>query len=357
MSIESSSIATTPHYSAHRGQSPSKAHPTAIKTAQATSLILGTGTIIAVPISYALGIGDPISYASAIAIGTLLLLLPYSGKAPPPSPEQKIRDAGFADLLAQDPWECLEQMTQKQLENQEFLPLNDRHRFFDIRCPQDTAIQVDGEYLHANDVGKTISCHPLIASQAPLEAEQELFWKAVFHRNTTIVDLTNLHDQKYQGVDPYYPKHFQESRRYGIMRVKLVGILNNTYTYQVQNTKTGEEKTIRRHHFSTWPDHGCIPLDDLRILVSRIKTLAPNPSDPIWIHCRAGIGRTGTLMTAFILKEKQEKGEINLKHFDAFLVDLILQLRSDRGPDFVQRKEQFELLREYAASLQPLQSE
>jgi protein tyrosine phosphatase len=135
------------------------------------------------------------------------------------------------------------------------------------------------------------------------------------------------------------------------MSVKLIEVSGRTYTYQIENTETGVVKTIKRCHYADWKDLSAVSLPALRVLVQEVETLSPNPKDLLWIHCRAGVGRTGSLITALVLKEKIERGEINKENLDGSLMDIIVELRKQRGPAFVQQKDQLDLLRQYADSL------
>ena len=250
----------------------------------------------------------------------------------------------------EDLWSLLQIKTQAQLSEIEFAK-NLNHRLFNVHCPKATAFEIGGKYLHANKVGEGIAQRCFVASQAPLEEDYEIFWKAIFEVDATIFDLTTIADQKTGGVTKYYPETLDEIMKYGSMSVKLIKITDGTSTYQIENVATGAVKNINRFHYADWKDFGTVSMPTLNLLVRKIETLSPNPKNLVWIHCRAGVGRTGTLITALILKEKIKSGELNKENLDASLVDIIVELRKQRGPLFVQQKAQLDLLRQYADSL------
>lgn len=330
-------------------------HPTTVKILKIAGLILGIGLLVSIPFAIPLGIGVVAGLAVAGITSIIASLILFACRSPalPEVNAPHVDRAVKPDILPiADLWSHLGQKTQAQLQGLEFLSEGDlNHRFSDVQCPKKTAVAVAGQYLHANKVGKVITQRSFVASQAPLEEDYELFWKAIFEGNHTILDLTTIKDQTDGGVTKYYPDQLNETMKYGSMSVKLIGVSGRTHTYQIENTETGVVKNIKRCHFTDWKDFGTVSLPVLHELVQEVETLSPNPKDLLWIHCRAGVGRTGSLITALILKEKIERGEINKENLDGSLMDIIIELRKERGPYFVQQKDQLDLLRHYADSL------
>lgn len=246
-------------------------------------------------------------------------------------------------------WERLEQSTIKRMS---FLtPIQVRHRFNGILCPKNTALMFSLGYLHANILGRGITDNQFIASQAPVLEDLARFWKAVFESSQTVVDLTNPKDQSHGGVVPYYPQNIGERIGFGLISIELTGIEGSLFTYRLIDTSSGQEKQIQRLHFASWPDFGVVSLTDLKTLVNTCERLRVGSDMPLWVHCRAGVGRTGTLITAMILKEKIQKGEISLRNLDESIISIVIKLRAQRGPCFVQQPQQLELVRCYALSL------
>ena len=354
-------------------------HPTTAKILKIAGLILGIGLLASIPFAIPLGIGIVAGLAVAGITAIVASLILFASR-PPALPKANASHVDHAvkpgilsitDLKANaspvdhavkpgilpitDLWLHLERKTQAQLQGLEFLSAGDlNHRFSDILCPRKTAVVIAGQYLHANTVGKTIAQRSFVASQAPLAKDYETFWKAIFERNPTIFDLTTIQDQANGGVTKYYPDKLGQTMKYGAMSVTLIKVSGWIYTYQIQNTETMFVKNIKRCHYADWKDFDAVSMPALHGLVQEVETLSPNPKDLLWIHCRAGVGRTGSLITALVLKEKIERGEINKENLDDSLVEIIVELRKQRGPNFVQQKGQLDLLRQYANFLIPL---
>lgn len=242
----------------------------------------------------------------------------------------------------QDLWKKLE--TSTNLLPIAYLEDNEDHRFEDVKCPKNTAIIVENHSLHANRMTEGIATRfDLIASQAPLQGNEALFWQWIFENEYSILDLTTLADQD-NGVTKYYPEAIDETFQAGPYFIKLIEKEGLLRKYQI--TFENETKEFPRFHLTRWQDFS---EGSLEILTELVKIVEKNPK--MLIHCRAGIGRTGTLITAVLLKEKIEKGEITKENFDESLNNLILSLREKRGPGFVQTCAQFEMLRHYGRSI------
>ncbi len=66
------------------------------------------------------------------------------------------------------------------------------------------------------------------------------------------------------------------------------------------------------------------------------------------LHCSAGVGRTGTVSTAVAVLKGIKEGEITKENYLKVIDNIILKGRSDRGPLFVQKVEQYKLIIELA---------
>lgn len=90
--------------------------------------------------------------------------------------------------------------------------------------------------------------------------------------------------------------------------------------------QTGEERQISHMQYLAWPDHG-VP-DDCGEFISfcrRVREARAGTSEPIIVHCSAGIGRTGVLVlmeTAMCLIEANEP---------VYPLDIVRSMRDQRA--------------------------
>lgn len=229
------------------------------------------------------------------------------------------------------------------------------HRFSDIDSPQTSAIFINAQFLHANYV--QVKNGPLlIAAQYPYESEsaRELFWKCALEHGS-IIDLAQSNEPE---VTPYYPLKEGKSERYGNVQVICTSIRPlhqdmSDISYSVYDVTdfaehTPQTKQIARIHYFGWKDHTHASLDRLSLLV---EYLEQHPFEQQIIHCRAGVGRTGTLITACNLKKKILNREISRENLQDSVINLTAESRLMRGPKFVQKKEQLYQLIEYGLQI------
>nr|XP_025858469.1 tyrosine-protein phosphatase non-receptor type 3 [Vulpes vulpes] len=93
----------------------------------------------------------------------------------------------------------------------------------------------------------------------------------------------------------------------------------------VTNTETGEEHTVTHLQYVAWPDHG-VPDDssDFLEFVNYVRSLRAD-GEPMLVHCSAGIGRTGVLVTmetAMCLIER---------NLPVYPLDIVRKMRDQRA--------------------------
>ena len=204
---------------------------------------------------------------------------------------------------------------------------SDANRYRDILA-YDHAL-LPGAYLNAAYIPPF---HPtsssFIVSQAPLpETFGAFYTHMVEQRVRVLVNLTPLVEKGRLKAHPYWPMSADGQAEHARQLVLDDGrrvtcesehkiALQQTHTTLVrrvlhidsgstssQGTRAGWRVT--QFHLTSWPDHGVFPTSLLLQLMHEIQAVTLSKDDaapPMWIHCSAGVGRSGTLAAALIAK-------------------------------------------------------
>uniref|UniRef100_A0A673M7Z2 protein-tyrosine-phosphatase n=1 Tax=Sinocyclocheilus rhinocerous TaxID=307959 RepID=A0A673M7Z2_9TELE len=194
----------------------------------------------------------------------------------------------------------------------------DKNRYKDV-LPYDitrVVLQEEGDdYINASHVKTepTGCALQYIAAQGPLPHTCTHFWRSVWEQNVSvIVMLTTLTERGRTKCHQYWP-HPPEVRDYGYLQVcchsEECNLAYVTRELTLTNTQSGQQRSITHLQYVAWPDHG-VPEDssDFLDFVQSMRSMREE-SVPLMVHCSAGIGRTGVLITmetAMTLMEKEK---------------------------------------------------
>ncbi|XP_071325241.1 tyrosine-protein phosphatase non-receptor type 3 isoform X2 [Trachinotus anak] len=126
----------------------------------------------------------------------------------------------------------------------------------------------------------------------------------------------------------YWP-HPPEVKDYGHMRVKChseeCNLAYVTRQFTLTHTQRGEERAVTHLQYVAWPDHG-VPDDpsDFLLFISSVRERRKG-EEPLMVHCSAGIGRTGVLITMETGLSLLDKGQ------PVFPLDIVKTLRDQRA--------------------------
>ncbi|EST08186.2 Protein-tyrosine phosphatase, receptor/non-receptor type [Kalmanozyma brasiliensis GHG001] len=203
----------------------------------------------------------------------------------------------------------------------------DANRYRDILA-YDHAL-LPGPYLNAAYIPPF---HPtsvsFIISQAPPPDTYTAFYTHIVQQRVRVlVNLTPLIEKGRRKADQYWPNHSvgvsgsegdaemelgngwkvtSESEKQIELQqgeATLVRRVIHIDTAQTDGSKNGW--AVTQFHLSSWPDHGVFPTSLLLQLMHETQQVAmPKiyPPPPTWIHCSAGVGRSGTLAAAYIAR-------------------------------------------------------
>lgn len=165
-----------------------------------------------------------------------------------------------------------------------------RNRYSNIFPPEHTRVKSENDptfYFNANWVldGQAIAC------QGPLPNEIDEFWKMVWEGDIrTIVMLTNLVEKGVEKCSLYWGKLPYEEKSMGVAYGEQ-RIIKRKITIE----RNGVAKKVVQYHLMNWPDQGTVVPE----MLGEIVTLVARKEEKFLVHCSAGVGRTGTLLTAY----------------------------------------------------------
>lgn len=251
-----------------------------------------------------------------------------------------------------EPWEKLQILTSwhKDTDTYERTPTQ---RQKDVRYPVSTLLSVAKEVGVKEAIPANRVSEEIIASQYPLvsNGSAELILRAACENNAVIFDLTQ------QGEifpsDIYYPENLGETIEIGENKETSIFITyvkneeDGAKVYEVRDSLTGKTHSLRRFQSEDWKDREAPSCEILKALVAQMEKY---PGQQKLVHCRAGVGRTGTLLGCYLLAQKIARGEIDVAHMESEVIRTISRIRQTRGPSCVQNEDQLKAVLEFAGS-------
>ncbi|KAI3361496.1 hypothetical protein L3Q82_013645 [Scortum barcoo] len=232
------------------------------------------------------------------------------------------------------------------------LPANrNLNRYRDVSPYDHSRVRLENsenDYINASLVLVEEAQRAYILSQGPLRNTCGHFWLMIWEQCSKVVIMLNRVIEKgSEKCAQYWPttEELQMSFTDTGFVVRLLSEEDQSYytirVLQLQNTMTGELRTIYHYHYTTWPDFGVpeSPASFLNFLfkVRESGSLGPEHG-PAVVHCSAGIGRSGTFAlvdTCLVLMDKRkdpssvdiQKVLLDMRKFRMGLIQTSDQLR------------------------------
>ncbi|PVD28611.1 hypothetical protein C0Q70_11204 [Pomacea canaliculata] len=242
-------------------------------------------------------------------------------------PEHVQRMGADSDFKYAEEYEDLKEVGRDQPCYAAELPANrPKNRFTNI-LPYDhsrvkllpTDDEEGSDYINANYMPGYNSKREYIATQGPLPATRDDFWRMVWEQNScNIVMLTRCMEKGREKSDHYWPTD-SEPKYYGDLQVV---VLHETHLPDWTITEFrvchGDScRQIRHFHYKAWPDFG-VPKHHTSLIrfVRTVRDKLIKDGGPIVTHCSAGVGRSGTFIVLDhvlqLIKEKEEVDIFNI---------------------------------------------
>ncbi|KAL4233516.1 hypothetical protein ACF0H5_008197 [Mactra antiquata] len=178
------------------------------------------------------------------------------------------------------------------------------------------------DYINANYIPGCTSPREYIATQGPMAATVDDFWRMIWEQNVdTIVMLTKLVENGRHKCDKYWPD-VSEPVYYGDLVVSVSSESNvSENTIRIIEVKLKDDvKKVYQFCYLKWPDMGCPDTPDLLIdFVKNVRNytkgerLAAKTPGPTVVHCSAGVGRTGTFIAVdTLLQHIRDHDEVDI---------------------------------------------
>ncbi|XP_077999364.1 tyrosine-protein phosphatase non-receptor type 13-like isoform X2 [Glandiceps talaboti] len=234
----------------------------------------------------------------------------------------------------------------------------DKNRYRNVLPYDATRVKLkagkSSDYINASHIRWSVGNTPYnyIACQGPLPHTTGDFWQMIWEQEVDTIAMVTLDIENGKvKCHRYWPDSVDTpmivSGRYELQMTTLQTLDNfDIRKLTMTDQKSGKEWHVTHLNFTTWPDHG-VPASGLPLIQYMAYMRRIHESGPIVVHCSAGIGRTGTVITIDLVLAMIER-DLNFNIFE-----IVQGLRGQRQ-GMIQTKDQYIFC--YKAILETLQS-
>ena len=231
-------------------------------------------------------------------------------------------------------------------------------RYSDIKPYKHNKISINNgkRYINASPINIGKKEKYFISTQGPKPETIEDFWTMVYENNSNvIVMLCNLTEGGSIKCENYWEK--PQMKKFSVeIQNEEKSKMHTIRTLKLKIKEKNEERIINQIHFTAWPDHGIPDISDGKVFqdfceINKKVDEFNTQNNPIIVHCSAGVGRTGTFVSMYLLEKEineQIKAKKDYIRFNIFnLVRKIKEMRMY----MVQSEVQYEFIYAYVKYL------
>ena len=229
----------------------------------------------------------------------------------------------------------------------------EKDRYSDIKSYSHNIITINQgqNYINASPIN-IISDKYFISTQGPKIETIEDFWIMVWeYQCNAIVMLCNEKEGGREKCARYWDE--KKVKLFNNIKIEKEEKRNNYIIRKIRlyNKAEKKDKIVYQIHFIGWPDHGVPNIQDGKIFDIFIEIIELvdkfRDNSPIVVHCSAGVGRTGTFISMYYLKNeiiRQIKDKAKIIQFNIF--NLVRKLKEMRLY-LVQTESQYRFIYEF----------
>ena len=233
----------------------------------------------------------------------------------------------------------------------------------------------DDFYINANYIAHPLFKHAqkqFIVGQGPTASSSSDFWKVMYqHDVCVIIMLCDFKKEQFVLEEKYFPKEHKKLA-FDELEVRNLGCAKDSFNVfrklSIKDSKEGKVKELKHYNIRVWDDMEVLSEDHYKNLLDFIKLISAiaggsdqnekQARQPIFIHCKAGIGRSGVFMAIiaiydYLLTLYLKYGDFfnnpNTEDTEAFGISIfaiVRRMREDRW-GLIQKPKQYYFVYEF----------
>ncbi|CAG5866568.1 unnamed protein product [Menidia menidia] len=202
----------------------------------------------------------------------------------------------------------------------------DKNRFQDVLPYDDNRVELvptkenNTGYINASHIRVTVGGQEwsYIATQGPLSNTCQDFWQMVWEQGVSIIAMVTAEEESGREKSfRYWPRLGSRHNTVTYGRFKITTRFRTesgcyaTTGLKIKHLLTGQERTLWHLQYTDWPDHGCPEdfkgfltyLEEVQSVRRHTNSISDpkNTTQPVLVHCSAGVGRTGVVILSEVM--------------------------------------------------------